>query len=270
MLGGLALELCFPALFISTSFISAHEGSGQPPLCPSATSVGQVSAGGAWPQCQSKAFQSTSGSKLAVHKYICFPPVVLHTWLWVWEERTRTTGQETMTQQRVKRNYNERCWALAWDSPWKVAAKAGGEEWDIYSCPFFARHLWQCWWQKVHSNDHAQFGLSSQNPHDVERGGRQKKISPCNWKKVIQTWGYDRRHLLPLVTFTEELCMGPTQNSSTSPEPMADDYIEMTTPNLTDLKDFWHQWRLYKSEDCWTRSVLCFPHSCCHPSLSPQ
>lgn len=31
--------------------------------------------------------------------------------------------------------------------------------------------------------------------------------------------------------------MGPTQNSSTSPDPMADDYIEMTTPNLTDVKD---------------------------------
>lgn len=97
-----------------------------------------------------------------------------------------------------------------------------------------------------------------------------EKNSPCSWKKIIQTWGYARRHLLPLVTFTEELCMGPTQNSSTSPEPMEDDYIEMTTPNLTDMKDLWHQWRLYKSEDCWTRSVLCFPHCCCHPSLSPQ
>lgn len=72
MLGGLALELCFPALFISTSFISAHEGSGQPPLCPSATSLGQVSAGGAWPQCQSKAFQSTSGSKLSAQIHL-FP-----------------------------------------------------------------------------------------------------------------------------------------------------------------------------------------------------
>lgn len=131
MLGGLALELCFPALFISTSFISPYEGSGQPPLCPLATSVGQVSAGRTWPQLQSKAFQSTSGSKLSVHKYICFPPVVLHIWLWVWEERTGTTGQEAMTQQMVKCNYNERCWALAWAIPWKVAAKAG-EEWEEF------------------------------------------------------------------------------------------------------------------------------------------
>lgn len=102
--------------------------------------------------------------------------------VWAWEGRMATRGQKVMAQQRAKCCSSRKHWASAWAAPMDRSCKCQRRSLRRHTQPFFARHLWPCWRQKVCSNGCTLLGQSPQSPHILKRGSRWK-ISPGSWKR---------------------------------------------------------------------------------------